>query len=134
MGQSASTSLPGKENVPSKADIQNRLNMEEIKEMINSDCVVVFSQTRCSYCIKLKDALNNLNIRFSEINLGRYETSVAQSLLNYTNNKTVPQLFINNKYIGGYSEFQKINFDNKLMQMIEECGKKYTNKPNNRFY
>lgn len=61
--------------------------------------VTVFSRDGCPFCVKAKEALRNAGIAFEELVLNRDYTE--QTLRAVTSAKTVPQVFVNGKLIGG---------------------------------
>jgi glutaredoxin 3 len=64
---------------------------------------IVWTKTTCPYCVKAKQLLQQYNIMFEERNI--QETWTKQDLLNVVPNaRTVPQIFIDQKYIGGYTD------------------------------
>lgn len=64
---------------------------------------VVWSKNSCSFCDKAKELLTNNNIPYEERVLG--DSWSKQDLLKVVPNaRTVPQIFIDNFYVGGYNE------------------------------
>jgi glutaredoxin 3 len=67
--------------------------------------VTVYSKTTCPHCTRAKDLLKAEGIAFEEINLDQHPNQ-TQPLIERTNYRKVPQIFINDKFIGGNSELQ----------------------------
>ena len=66
------------------------------------DQVAIFTREGCSYCTKAKALLKNLGYDYAEVPLDhRIRTKVIGAV---TGKGTVPQIFINGRYIGGYEE------------------------------
>ena len=66
------------------------------------DQVAIFTREGCSYCTKAKALLKNLGYDYAEVPLDhRIRTKVVGAM---TGKGTVPQIFINGRYIGGYEE------------------------------
>lgn len=79
--------------------------------------VQIYTQSYCPYCERAKTLLKSKNVSYDEINLdGRDED--RKNLQARTGMRTVPQIFINDELIGGYSELsaleQKGELDKKL--------------------
>lgn len=71
------------------------------KELLDNQ-VVIYSKSLCKYCIMAKELLNSKNISYKEYNI---EQGYKTEMENKTNGaKTVPQIFIGGKLIGGYDE------------------------------
>ncbi|KAL7480676.1 hypothetical protein ACHAW6_006966 [Cyclotella cf. meneghiniana] len=65
--------------------------------------ITVFSIDGCSHCRQLKAALTARNIPYSDINISHYPQKRAD-MLALTDRHTVPQVFFNERYIGGADE------------------------------
>lgn len=61
--------------------------------------VVVYSKSNCIFCEKMKEDLNAMGV---EYRLHEDDFNIIKT----TNCKTFPQMFINGKFIGGYTEFK----------------------------
>jgi GrxC family glutaredoxin len=72
--------------------------------------VQIYSKFPCPYCIRAKEFFNSKNIAFEEIDLtGNYDE--IDKLKERTGHRTFPQIFINDQFVGGYSD---------LMEKIED--------------
>lgn len=75
--------------------------------------VTVYTTSNCPYCVRAKQLLTTKGIPFEEINLsGKPDELVA--LKNRTGWRTVPQIFIGEELIGGFSELSELNASNEL--------------------
>lgn len=82
-----------------------------------SEPVILYTWGHCPYCINAKDLLSSKKIPFKEINLDGKDDEL-ETLRAKTNFKTVPQIFIHGKFIGGFQELSQLNSENKLDDMI----------------
>eukprot|EP00794_Sanderia_malayensis_P016741 gene16741-18435_t len=92
---------------------------------IIENCVVVFSTTTCKYCDQAKQSLNEMGVRYKPIEidlLGRNSFKVSSELSKKTGLRTVPQIFINGNFIGGYSEMQKLKDAGRVIEMVYQCA------------
>ena len=62
---------------------------------------IIWSKDNCPYCTKAKAVLDNRNIVYEERNISKDWTK-EQLLEEVPNAKTVPQIFLWGKYVGGY--------------------------------
>ena len=76
--------------------------------------IQIYTSNWCSYCTAAKKILNELKLDFKEINI---EEKDLQEL---SGGYTVPQISINSKFIGGYTELQNLYQNEKLMDMIND--------------
>lgn len=72
--------------------------------------IIIFGKDTCSFCIKSKTLLDKNNIEYKYILMDEVSTYYQTNYLNKVPNtyKTVPQIFIDNKFIGGYSDLEPI--------------------------
>lgn len=64
---------------------------------------VVWSTSTCPFCIKAKNELTQRSIDYEERVIGNGWTK-EQLLQEVPNARTVPQIFIDGIYVGGYTE------------------------------
>ncbi len=71
--------------------------------------VVIYSIVPCPYCERAKKFFMDRQILFENIDLtGQFQE--MQSLKNKTHHSTFPQIFIDDEFIGGYSDLmEKVN-------------------------
>lgn len=67
---------------------------------------VVWSKYNCSYCDQAKALLTQRGIAFEERKIGDGYTK-EELLEAVPNARTVPQIFLNDQLIGGFTELQK---------------------------
>ena len=67
---------------------------------------VVWSKYNCPYCDQAKALLTQRGIEFEERKIGDGYTR-EELLEAVPNARTVPQIFLNNQLIGGFTELQK---------------------------
>ena len=66
---------------------------------------IVWSKPACGYCVKAKNLLQAKGIEYEERNIA--EGWKIQDLLEAAPNaKTMPQIWLDDKYIGGYLELE----------------------------
>lgn len=77
------------------------------------DYVKVLTSSSCSYCHSAKKLLQQQGIVFEEIDLQQGGEEALQ-LLKKSGQRTVPQIFINDKPIGGYTDLSSLIRKNEL--------------------
>jgi glutaredoxin 3 len=75
--------------------------------------VKMYITNNCPYCIRAKNLLDHKNIAFDVVDLTGQPEEI-QALKNRTHWKTVPQIFINNKLVGGYTELAELDSSGEL--------------------
>ena len=72
--------------------------------------IIIFGKDTCYFCLKSKELLDENNIEYKYILMDEVSNYYQTNYLNKVPNtyKTVPQIFIDNKFIGGYSDLEPI--------------------------
>jgi glutaredoxin len=65
---------------------------------------IIWSKDNCSFCVRAKHLLTINNIDFEERNMSRGPWTREQLLVVVPDAKAVPQIFIDDQLIGGYTE------------------------------
>jgi len=79
--------------------------------------IEIYSTNYCPYCQKAKMLLKSLNLEFNEINVS--SPDAMEELVEKTGMQTVPQIFINDKLIGGCDELFALRDSGKLNDLIK---------------
>ena len=69
----------------------------------------IYTKQNCGYCIKAKQLLNSKNIPFTEISLETNTANVKAEIEKRSGTpvRTVPQVFIDDQYVGGHDDLVK---------------------------
>ncbi len=72
--------------------------------------IIIFGKDTCYFCLKSKELLDKNNIEYKYILMNEVSNYYQTNYLNKVpiTYKTVPQIFIDNKFIGGYSDLEPI--------------------------
>ena len=68
---------------------------------------VVWSKDACPFCVQAKALLESKGIEFEERNIMAGTWSKEQLLEAVPNARTLPQIFLDDKHIGGFTELRK---------------------------
>lgn len=79
--------------------------------------VVVYTKANCPYCVMAKNLLASRNIHFEEIRVDLDKDKLAE-MLQLSNRRTVPQIFINDQPVGGYDDLATLSKSGKLDQLV----------------
>ena len=80
--------------------------------------VKVYSTTVCPYCVRAKQLLERKCVAYTEINLDKEDPEVRIELTQKTKHRTVPQIFINEQFIGGFDQLYALEKEGKLDQLL----------------
>ena len=81
--------------------------------------VTLYTWSFCPFCHKAKDILQSREVEFVEHVMDEKEEELQQ-LREKTGQRTVPQIFIRENFIGGASELEEINNSGELDELLEK--------------
>ncbi|KAJ3694281.1 hypothetical protein LUZ60_009761 [Juncus effusus] len=98
--------------------------LEKAKETVASSPVVVFSKTYCPYCKRVKQLLNQLGAQYKtvELDVEGDGAETQNALAKWTGQRSVPNVFIGGKYIGGCDDTMAKHTEGKLVPLLTEAG------------
>jgi glutaredoxin 3 len=73
----------------------------------------VYSTRWCGYCVRAKALLESRGIEYEEISLDS-DPAFRRKLFDLTGGWTVPQILIDGRPIGGYTELWRLDRDGRL--------------------
>jgi glutaredoxin 3 len=73
----------------------------------------VYSTRWCGYCVRAKALLESRGIEYEEISLDS-DPEFRRKLFDLTGGWTVPQILIDGRPIGGYTELWRLDRDGRL--------------------
>lgn len=80
--------------------------------------VTIYSTTFCPYCVRAKQLLERKGVAYKEINLSNEAPEVRVELMQRTNHRTVPQIFIKDQFIGGFDQLYALEREGKLDSLL----------------
>ena len=81
--------------------------------------VVIYRTPSCSYCFRVHHLLESKGVPFKEIDVSE-DAGKRQWLFDVTKKRTVPQVFINNKPVGGFDDLARLNRSGELDRLLAE--------------
>lgn len=95
--------------------------MEFAKSEITSNDVVVFSKSYCPFCTSTKQLFSSMNIDAKVIELNEMDdgNEIQGALLDMSGQRTVPNVFIKGKHLGGNDDTQAAARSGQLAKMLE---------------
>lgn len=81
--------------------------------------VKIYSTATCPICDKAKTLLTKWNIPYDEARVDQDRESLKEMLEISNHARTVPQIAIDNRWIGGFSELTELHMDGELDDLVE---------------
>lgn len=92
-----------------------------INTTVSQNKVTVFSKSYCPYCNQTKTLLNKIGQEFyvQELDTDSNGSVIQKGLQEITGQRTVPNIFINGKHIGGNSDLQQLFSSGELKTLLK---------------
>jgi glutaredoxin 3 len=84
--------------------------------------VEVYTTSFCPYCVRAKSLLKRKGVAFEEIDIGE-DPELRQKMIELAGGRrTVPEIFINGRIIGGYDELKALDDEGELDPLLAQPG------------
>lgn len=80
--------------------------------------IEIYTIPTCPYCIRAKKLLRERKMDYVEYDVSENEENYEDMLSRSNGKKTVPQIFINDKHIGGCDDLVSLDAKKRLDQRI----------------
>jgi len=80
--------------------------------------VTLYMSDWCPYCQRARNLLTEKNVFFTEINV-EDQLKFRDEMISRSNRRTVPQIFIGDKHVGGCDELFELDHSGELDRLIQ---------------
>ena len=88
-----------------------------IKKSINETKIIIYTTKTCGYCYLAKNLLKKYNLNYTEIDVSN--NIIKNEMIKKSSGiKTVPQIFFDNKHIGGFYELNQLHSNGILTKNL----------------
>jgi glutaredoxin 3 len=88
---------------------------------VSAPAVTLYVADWCPYCQRAKGLLEQKHIVFSEINV-EDDAKWREEMTARSNRRTVPQIFIGDKHVGGCDELFALDRSGELDRLMQGAG------------
>jgi len=81
--------------------------------------VKIYTTPYCGYCVRAKRLLDELGVAYDEIDVARDHATRDWLVQETGGRRTVPQIFIHGRSIGGYDELRHLQRAGELTSLLE---------------
>eukprot|EP00469_Lotharella_globosa_P003766 CAMPEP_0167799608 /NCGR_PEP_ID=MMETSP0111_2-20121227/17145_1 /TAXON_ID=91324 /ORGANISM="Lotharella globosa, Strain CCCM811" /LENGTH=206 /DNA_ID=CAMNT_0007694525 /DNA_START=9 /DNA_END=629 /DNA_ORIENTATION=- len=97
-----------------------RATQDTILGDVQDNTVMIYSKSYCPFCVKVKDLFQKMGVEAKVIELDEQSTDDMESTLKeLTQQRTVPQVFVKGKFIGGCDDTMAAYSAGKLQELLE---------------
>ncbi|AAO91017.1 glutaredoxin 3 [Coxiella burnetii] len=81
--------------------------------------IEIYTTARCPYCVRAKALLDRKGLDYMEIRIDEAPEKRDEMLSRSEGRRTVPQIFINGRGIGGFDELWELEQSKKLDELLK---------------
>lgn len=82
--------------------------------------VVIYRTVYCPYCDMAKRLLDDMDVEYEQIDVTNDPAARAELITRTGGKRTVPQIFINDVSVGGYTDLAALKSSGKLQEMLND--------------
>lgn len=79
--------------------------------------VVMYTTAICPYCMRAKSLLNRKGVAFEELRI-EGDRERMREMIQRSNRRTVPQIFIDDYHVGGYDDMAELDIMGQLDDLL----------------
>ncbi|MFE8600386.1 glutaredoxin 3 [Archangium sp. Cb G35] len=81
--------------------------------------VKIYTTTYCGYCVRAKDLLTRKGVKYEELDVTGDDEMRSKLVEMSGGQRTVPQIFIGDTHVGGYSDLARLESEGRLEPMLQ---------------
>ena len=81
--------------------------------------ILMYSGPMCNFCEAAKRLFSRNNIKYKEIDISTKDGLRDEMIKKSNGKRTIPQIFFDDKHIGGYVELRELEKNNQLLDIIK---------------
>jgi|TARA_B100001996_G_scaffold309130_1_gene250735 glutaredoxin 3 len=81
--------------------------------------ITIYTGPFCNYCDAAKRLLTRNNATYNEIDISIVDGAMDEMIKKANGKRTIPQIFFDDKHIGGYDEVRALEKENKLQDLLK---------------
>lgn len=81
--------------------------------------IAVYTMNYCPYCVAAKKLLESKGLPYEEVKVADDDDATWKRLEKETGFKTMPQIFIGEKFIGGFTDLEKLARSGELDALVK---------------
>ena len=82
--------------------------------------VIMYSKSACPYCVMAERLLKTKGVLEIEKIHVDVDENVLEQMIEKTKRRTVPQIFIGNRHVGGYDDLSNLDKAGELDSLLQE--------------
>jgi glutaredoxin 3 len=79
--------------------------------------IIIYTAKLCPYCTMAKKLFDRKGVDYTEINVDA-EPGLRQQMMEKTKRRTVPQIYIGERHIGGFDDLHALDMSHELDPLL----------------
>ncbi|MDT4291760.1 glutaredoxin 3 [Methylomonas sp. MO1] len=79
--------------------------------------IIIYTAKLCPYCTMAKKLFDRKGVGYTEINVDA-EPGLRQQMMEKTKRRTVPQIYIGERHIGGFDDLHELDMNHELDPLL----------------
>lgn len=79
----------------------------------------MYSGPMCSFCDAAKRLLDRNNLKYEVVDISQGENLKDEMIAKSNGKRTIPQIFFDDKHVGGYQELRELEKSGKLIEYLK---------------
>jgi glutaredoxin 3 len=80
--------------------------------------IIIYTSRLCPYCTMAKKLFERKGVGYTEIDVDS-ETGLREELMQRTRRRTVPQIYIGDRHIGGFDDLHALDMHQQLDPLLQ---------------
>lgn len=91
-----------------------------MEQMMAFPKITIYTKKSCQFCVKAKNLLENKGVDISTLEEIRVDLNqdALQEMMQKTNRRTVPQIWIGDRWIGGFDDLSALDKSGELNKLL----------------
>lgn len=81
--------------------------------------ILIYTRKFCPYCTAAKELLKSKGLNYIEKDVEKDPSALEEMLSKSEGQTTVPEIFINGKFIGGFNNLSALDQEGKLNEILK---------------
>jgi glutaredoxin 3 len=80
--------------------------------------VTIYTSSQCVFCLRAKEWLRSRGVTYAEVDVTDDDAARAQLVERSNGQRTVPQIFVGEVHVGGYTDLVKLDAEGRLEPLL----------------
>ena len=82
--------------------------------------VTIYTTESCVFCLRAKDYLRSRGVAYEEVDVTGDDAARAQLVERSSGRRTVPQIFVGDVHVGGYTDLVQLDGEGKFQPLLRK--------------